>query len=276
MNAFAIRAENATTIESALHAVNGMSREHTCTSADQVSDPARAAEKRREQLGLLLSERAGARFPSTNGGRAANATTNLFTTRQIDGQEVIVDGHERPDRLCQQRVCSSGSSDLAPGNRTCQISRDINARRITNGSPTKIPTSIPTASSGELVLIRGLPGSGKTTMAKVLALIGFEHFEADLFFERDDGTYRYEASRIKDAHAWCQESCRKALANGKRVVIANTFTRLQEMVPYWSMTDKVRVLEAPSRWQNVHGVPPERVAAMAERWEELPPPLVAR
>ena len=53
----------------------------------------------------------------------------------------------------------------------------------------------------ELVLIRGLPGSGKSTIAKELAVTGFEHFEADMFFPVD-GVYRYEASRIRHAHTW--------------------------------------------------------------------------
>lgn len=39
--------------------------------------------------------------------------------------------------------------------------------------------------SGELVLIRGLPGSGKSTMAEVLAQVGYEHFEADMYFLRE-------------------------------------------------------------------------------------------
>ena len=32
----------------------------------------------------------------------------------------------------------------------------------------------------ELVIIRGIPGSGKTTIAK--AMTGYQHFEADHFF----------------------------------------------------------------------------------------------
>jgi hypothetical protein len=103
-------------------------------------------------------------------------------------------------------------------------------------------------------------------MARVLAEVGYEHFEADMFFIID-GVYRYDASRIRDAHAWCQRKALEALAAGRRVVVSNTFTRLQEMEPYRSMTTNIRVIEAKGRWQNVHGVPAERLRQMAERWE---------
>lgn len=123
--------------------------------------------------------------------------------------------------------------------------------------------------SGELVLIRGLPGSGKSTMAKVLSQVGYEHFEADMFFEQD-GRYQFDSTRIKEAHAWCRRHTQAALARGARVVVANTFTRLNEMEPYFSMTSNIRVIEAVGRWQNVHGVPEEKLLAMAARWEPLP------
>lgn len=128
---------------------------------------------------------------------------------------------------------------------------------------------MPTAQAGELVLIRGLPGSGKSTMANKFVAQGFKHYEADMFFTVD-GVYAYDASRIRDAHAWCQRMTRQALNEGRRVVVSNTFTRLQEMEPYRGMSERIRIVEARGRWQNTHGVPEEMVRRMARRWEALP------
>lgn len=125
------------------------------------------------------------------------------------------------------------------------------------------------STGAELVLIRGLPGSGKSTMAKTLAMVGYEHYEADQFFEVD-GVYHYDPLRIRKAHEWCQNRTRQALAAGKRVVVSNTFTRLQEMEPYLPLTLNFRVIEARGNWNNQHSVPVNTLAWMAERWEELP------
>lgn len=119
-----------------------------------------------------------------------------------------------------------------------------------------------------LVLIRGVPGSGKSTLAGELTSLGYRHFEADDFF-MVDGRYRYDASRIRQAHEWCRQQTLSALRSGHRVVVANTFTRLCELRPYAQMSDDVLVLWARGRWPNVHHVPAEVVDRMDARWEPL-------
>lgn len=122
----------------------------------------------------------------------------------------------------------------------------------------------------ELVLIRGLPGSGKSTMARAMRTT-HEHYEADMFFTDEDG-YNYDRDKIKEAHEWCQHEAFNALANGKSVVVSNTFTRRFEMEPYFEIAKifgiEPRIIEATGNYQNVHGVPTEVVEKMRQRWEE--------
>lgn len=121
----------------------------------------------------------------------------------------------------------------------------------------------------DLVIIRGLPGSGKSTMARVLAQVGYVHVEADMYF-MNNGCYEYDRNKIQAAHAWCRQRVREALESGKRVVVSNTFTRLQEMEPYLQMNADVRVIEAKGQWANEHGVQEQTIQRMAERWEPWP------
>lgn len=123
----------------------------------------------------------------------------------------------------------------------------------------------------ELVLIRGVPGSGKTTMAKE-QFPNHAHVETDMFFVDESGNHKFEGHRVKDAHKWCEAVAQKLIESGRDTVVTNTFTRLWEMEPYFHMgADKVRVLEAKGNYQNVHGVPDKKVQEMKDRFEEYVP-----
>ena len=123
-----------------------------------------------------------------------------------------------------------------------------------------------------LILIRGLPGSGKSTFAKTLT--GYDHFEADMYFIKADGTYKYDRNFIRKAHEWCQQRTYDSLSAGRDVVVSNTFTQLWTMKPYIDMAKtlgaKLLIKEMRNQYGNIHNVPEGVLASMAEQWEELP------
>jgi len=125
----------------------------------------------------------------------------------------------------------------------------------------------------KLYIIRGVPGSGKSTKARELLVKNpkLKHFEADMFFERD-GLYKFNPAKIKDAHQWCQNGVRSALREGHSVIVSNTFTKIWEMVAYIQMAKEqgasVEVLTLDGGYENVHGVPKEKVQEMRDRFEK--------
>ena len=118
-----------------------------------------------------------------------------------------------------------------------------------------------------LVLIRGIPGSGKTTIAKN-NFSDMILMEADMFFEGDGG-YNYDHSKIKIAHQWCQRTTKNLLDYGYDVVVANTFTRVWEMQPYLDMGYPTTVITAVGEFRNTHGVPDDVVQIMKGRFEDF-------
>lgn len=122
-----------------------------------------------------------------------------------------------------------------------------------------------------LLLIRGLPGSGKSTLAKEYVAIGWEHYEADMYFMQN-GTYNFDASKLHQAHKWCQRKTREALELGKNVVVSNTFTTHKEMKEYKDLAGelgvKLEVLTATGNYNNVHNVPQDKLDQMKARWQD--------
>jgi predicted kinase len=122
----------------------------------------------------------------------------------------------------------------------------------------------------QLVLIRGLPGSGKSTLAKS-DFPKHKHFEADQFFiNKQTGEYKFDCTKLNAAHADCQRKTEQELRAGHDVVVTNTFTQDWEFDNYFNFavdTDSsILVIEMKTQYQNIHGVPPEKMEIMKNRW----------
>lgn len=126
-----------------------------------------------------------------------------------------------------------------------------------------------------LYLIRGLPGSGKSTFAKELASsLGAHHCEADMYHIDDDtGEYLWKAENVHDAHRWCQEIAEHCMEwDHDNVVISNTFTTEKELKPYLELASRYDyrvvslVVENRHGNESIHGVPEETMQKMERRF----------
>ena len=125
----------------------------------------------------------------------------------------------------------------------------------------------------ELILLRGVPGSGKSTVAKLFGDAPC-HYEADMFFIDERNVYRFEPAKIKDAHNWCRHKTMEAMKAGHpTVIVSNTFTQEWEMDAYYELAKeygyRVHTLIVENRHGGVneHVVPEYKLQAMKNRFE---------
>ena len=132
--------------------------------------------------------------------------------------------------------------------------------------------------TGDLILLRGVPGSGKTTLANIIlqnpANIKTEVLSADDFFLNDAGEYIFDPSSLKEAHNDCQLRCSVRMkADVARIVVANTFTQEWEMDKYYEMAERYNyrvhsiIVENRHGSENIHGVPKDKLQQMKSRFE---------
>jgi predicted kinase len=131
-----------------------------------------------------------------------------------------------------------------------------------------------------LFIIRGVSGSGKSTFAKKIVGHDFLVCEADKYFiDKETGEYKFDASKIKDAHKFCQDTVetymKDSLVNDqfyREIAVANTFTQEWEMEPYFKLAKEYGyavftiVVENRHGGTNVHNVPEEKLEQMRNRF----------
>lgn len=128
----------------------------------------------------------------------------------------------------------------------------------------------------ELIIIRGLPGSGKTTFATKLYNLTCPEAEmiaADDYF-MVNGEYKWDPTRIRQAHENCQQ--RVQLAMGSEipwVIVHNTCTTQKELDPYLNMAKEFGyritsvIVENRHSGKSIHKVPEETINKMILRFE---------
>jgi hypothetical protein len=124
-----------------------------------------------------------------------------------------------------------------------------------------------------LYIVRGLPGSGKSTYAHTLPVDVV--YEADQYF-MDGDEYKFDPRKLKDAHEWCLNVTNLALRQGRSVAVANTFTTVWEIQNYVKMVRlldqeigqniNIVIVTCTGDYGNVHGVPDASIERMRNRF----------
>lgn len=137
------------------------------------------------------------------------------------------------------------------------------------------------AKKGTLVLVRGLPGSGKSHLAEELRSLTSAEMgvcSADDFFY-ENGVYNFDPSKLAEAHLQCQSNTFARYSIDDIAFVANTFTQRWEMQSYLVFVEtfglNLLVLnlfdaglsDEQLAQRNTHGVPMQAIAQMRARFE---------
>jgi hypothetical protein len=124
-----------------------------------------------------------------------------------------------------------------------------------------------------LYLIRGLPGSGKSTFAWQLFKnrLVQRMYEADDYFT-DAGVYQFDPTKLEQAHQQCKRNTWLALYEGMSVSVSNTSCAEWEVETYATIAKETEanfvsiILENRHDGKNIHGCPDAKVEQMERKF----------
>jgi predicted kinase len=140
-----------------------------------------------------------------------------------------------------------------------------------------------TAMKPNLYIVRGLPGSGKSTFAasvennfnKCTTLYDptkelIVHLEADQYFIDEFEEYKFRPENLGRAHEWCLTLAKSYLKRRYSVIVSNTFTTMKELKPYLALSEELdvayKVYRCTGDYGSVHNVPLGTLNKMADRF----------
>jgi tRNA uridine 5-carbamoylmethylation protein Kti12 len=128
----------------------------------------------------------------------------------------------------------------------------------------------------DLIIFRGLPGSGKTTLANVLAKATHApSFSIDDYFT-DPITGQYDFRHLDNHHAYrsCFERTESAMKKAERLIfLHNTFTLEWEIEPYFKLAADygyrvfVATIENYHNGLNEHAISADQIEKMAAKYK---------
>ena len=130
--------------------------------------------------------------------------------------------------------------------------------------------------SRSLIIIRGMPGAGKTTLARLLSEKGkYPIFSVDDYFTHpESGDYQFKFDENHKAYRLCEENTKAAMVrNEPKIILHNVFSYDWEMKPYFLMAEElqyrvfVMTLENRHGGENLHGISREQMEKMASGFQ---------
>ncbi len=136
---------------------------------------------------------------------------------------------------------------------------------------------------GVMHILRGFPGSGKSTRVKELLkqMPNAYVASADNYFMRPDGTYAWYPQELGKAHAWCHQQAAYHAANGGFVIVDNCNVLASQVQLYVDIgkannllvvveTIKTNLTAAQLAARNVHKCPESSILKGMKNWEPYP------